>query len=125
MRWGPLYLSFNPIIDIPLAGPDAWKPGFQPAEKVSIDLGSTWAVGAEMYSNFGQFGNWLPASEQTHRLFGVVDVSTRWIGINFGVGYGFSGAEKWIVKAIVEIRPPDRGADHPQCMCQPWLGTTT
>ena len=37
-RWGPLYVSFNPIVDIPLAGGDAWKPEFQPAEKVSLDL---------------------------------------------------------------------------------------
>ena len=107
MRWGPLYLSFNPIVDIPLAGADAWKPEFQPAEKVSLDLSHTWAVGVELYSNFGQFGNPLPGSEQTHRLFGVVDISTRWVGINFGVGYGLSGPEKWIVKAIVEIHPPE------------------
>ena len=46
-RWGPLYLSFNPILDIPLAGPDAWTPEFQPVEKVSVDLDRTWALGAE------------------------------------------------------------------------------
>lgn len=105
-RWGPVYLSFNPIVDIPLAGEDAWKPGFQPAAKLSVDVDETWAVGAESYSNFGQFGHPLPGSEQTHRLFGVVDVSTRWVSVNFGVGYGLSGPEKWIVKAIVGIHPP-------------------
>ena len=106
-RWGPLYVSFNPIIDIPLAGSDAWKPEFQPAEKVSVDLNKTWALGAEFYSNFGQIGHPLPGSEQVHRLFGAVDISTRYLSINLGVGYGLSGPEKWIVKAIVGIHPPE------------------
>ena len=107
MRWGPLYLSVNPIVDIPLAGADAWKPEFQPAEKVSLDLDRTWALGAEFYSNFGQFGNPLPGPEQTHRIFGVVDISTRYVDVNFGVGYGLSGPEKWIVKAIVGFHPAE------------------
>ena len=107
-RWGRLYVSINPIVGIPLAGADAWKPDFEPATKVSFDVESSWAVGIETYSAFGQFGNFLPWDEQTHRLFLVVDSSWGWFGLNVGIGYG-TGQEKWIVKAILTFAPPAEG----------------
>jgi hypothetical protein len=109
-RWGRWYLSLNPIIGFPLAGPDAWKPDFEPATKVSFDVGGSCAIGLETYSAFGQFGNFLPWDEQTHRVFAVVDASWPWFGLNFGVGYG-TGPEKWIVKAIFEVSPPEKSPE--------------
>jgi hypothetical protein len=106
-RWGRFYVSINPIIGVPLAGEDAWKPDFEPAAKVSVDVDRTWAVGIETYSSFGQFGNFPPWDEQTHRIFGVVDAVWPWFGFNLGVGYGIAGPEKWIVKAIFSITPPE------------------
>ncbi|HUM12173.1 MAG TPA: hypothetical protein VLT82_14605 [Myxococcaceae bacterium] len=112
-RWGRWYLSVNPIIGIPLAGEDAWKPDFEPATKVSFDLSHSWAVGIETYSSFGQFGNFLPWDEQTHRLFAVVDAAWGWFALNLGVGYG-TGPEKWIVKAILTFTPPEQTPEPPQ-----------
>ena len=123
-RWGRWYLSLNPIIGFPLAGDDAWKPDLL-ATKVSFDVAESWAIGIETYSAFGQFGNFLPWDEQTHRLFAVVDASWPWFGLNFGVGYG-TGPEKWIVKAIFEISPPEKPPSPPPrraSACQPWLAT--
>ena len=48
------------------------------ATKVSFDVAESWAIGIETYSAFGQFGNFLPWDEQTHRLFAVVDASWPW-----------------------------------------------
>jgi hypothetical protein len=105
-RWGRFYLSFNPILDIPLAGPDAWKPAFEPATKVSVDILPALSVGLEEYSGFGTIGDFLPSDQQTHRLFGIVDFKVGIVAVNFGVGYGFVGPEKWIIKSIITIEPP-------------------
>ena len=105
-RFGPLYLSANPIVAFSFAGPDAWKPVLEPAFKASIDVVSPVALGLEEYSGFGVIGDWLPPSEQTHRLFAVIDVVAGVFAVNFGVGYGFVGPEKWIVKAVITLTPP-------------------
>ena len=104
-RCGCWYLSINPIIGFSFAGEDAWKPDFEPATKVSFDVEKSWAVGIETYSAFGQFGNFLPWDQQTHRVFLVVDSTVSWFGLNVGIGYG-TGQEKWIVKAIFTFEPP-------------------
>jgi len=106
-RWGRWYVSINPIVDIPLAGADAWKPDFEPATKASFDIEKSWAVGFETYSSFGQFGNFLPWDQQTHRIFLVLDSSWDWFGFNVGVGYG-TAPDRWIVKAIFSFSPPER-----------------
>jgi hypothetical protein len=104
-RWGRWYLSVNPIVGFSFAGEDAWKPDFEPATKVSFDVEKSWAVGIETYSAFGQFGNFLPWDQQTHRVFLVIDSAVSWFGLNVGIGYG-TGQEKWIVKAIFTFAPP-------------------
>ena len=111
-RWGRWYFSVNPIVDIPLAGDDAWKPGFQPATKVSFDVESSWAVGIETYSSFGQFAHFLPWDQQTHRIFLVVDSTWDWFGFNVGVGYG-TAPDRWIVKAILTFEPPGLSSKPP------------
>ena len=109
-RWGPLYLAANPIVSFAFAGPEAWKPVFEPAFKVSLDVARPLALGLEEYSSFGVIGDFLPAPEQTHRLFAVTDITAGVVGINLGVGYGFVGPEKWILKAIISISPPPPAA---------------
>lgn len=105
-RWGRLYLAFNPIVSFSFAGPEAWKPVFEPAYKASVDVVGPLALGLEEYSNFGVIGDWLPSSLQTHRLFVVADLLFGVVGINFGVGRNLSGPEGWIVKAIISLTPP-------------------
>jgi len=105
-RWGPVYLAFNPIVSFSFAGPEAWKPVFEPAFKASVDVLGPLALGLEEYSDFGVIGEWLPSSLQTHRLFVVMDLVLGTVGINFGVGRNLNGPEGWIVKGIVSITPP-------------------
>ena len=105
-RFGRLYLAANPIVSFAFAGPDAWKPVLEPAFKASVDVVGPVALGLEEYSSFGVIGDWLPPSEQTHRLFAVVDVVAGVVAVNFGVGYGFVGPEKWIMKAVITLTPP-------------------
>ena len=100
-RWGIFYASFNPIIDIDLNGPVAGRPQFEPAVKVAFNVIQSLALGLEYYGAYGPIGNPLPISESTNRLFVALDFTSDYFDLNFGVGYGFTGPEQWIVKAIL------------------------
>jgi len=100
-RWGLFYASINPIIDIDLNGINAGLPQFQPAAKVAFNIINSLALGAEYYGAFGPITKTLPLSESTNRLFVAVDFVSDYFDLNFGVGYGFTGSEQWLVKAIL------------------------
>ncbi len=100
-RWGIFYASLNPIVDIDLQGPDAGLPQLQPAAKVSFDVIRSLALGLEYYGAFGPITRMLPVSQSTNRLFAALDFASDYLDLNFGVGYGFTGSEKWLVKAIL------------------------
>ena len=100
-RWGPFYASVNPILSIDFTGADAGIPQFQPAAKVAFDVVGSVALGAEYYGAFGKVTSFLPLSESTNRLFAVLDFTSDHFDLNFGVGYGFTGPEQWLVKMIL------------------------
>lgn len=100
-RWGIFYASLNPIVGIDLNGPDAGLPQFQPAAKLAFDVIRSLALGVEYYGAFGPITHTLPLSESTNRLFAALDFTSDYFDLNFGVGYGFTGTEKWLVKAIL------------------------
>jgi hypothetical protein len=110
VRWRRLYWSLNPIIDIDLAGAIAGRPQLEPAFKFAVDaVAGALAFGIEYYGAYGPITGFLPAGEQTHRLFGIVDVfhsvSPRLnFALNFGVGYNLAGAgDRLVVKAILGV----------------------
>jgi hypothetical protein len=105
------YFSINPIVDIDFGGSLAGRPQLEPAAKAEWMLnGDQLGLGFEYYSALGPISAPLGPS-QVHRLFGVLDLvdlplgPTR-LGVNFGVGYGIAGDEKWIVKSIVGVAVP-------------------
>jgi hypothetical protein len=106
-KW--LLVDVNPIIGYALSGKDAFRPVFEPASKVAVNTQLGFAVGAEYYAELGFIDDLLPASEQSHYLFGVVDLvephgrpSSGW-EVNLAVGGGISGPtdQQLIVKTIV------------------------
>jgi hypothetical protein len=100
-RWGIVYASVNPIFDIDLSGPNAGLPQFEPAAKLSFDVIHSLALGLEYYGAFGPITHTLPISEATNRLFAALDFSSDYFDLNFGVGYGFTGPDQWLAKAIL------------------------
>ena len=78
-RWGIFYASFNPIVGIV----------------------HSLALGFEYYGAFGPITHTLPLSESTNRLFAALDFSSDYFDLNLGVGYGFTGPEQWLIKAIL------------------------
>lgn len=93
-RW---LFSFNPIVDFDLRGDDKGVAFFEPAAKVSRDIGHRTAFGFEYYGEFGRLSRFAPRAEQAHTLYAVLDTERA----NFGIGRGLSGAaDRWTVKAI-------------------------
>lgn len=100
---GRLGLWLNPIVSF--AFDEGFHPELEPCAKAAWALTDAVSLGAEYYAGLGPIDGILPASEQVHRGFGVLDVATRWLDVNFGVGAG-SGPDSLIVKAIIGVHPP-------------------
>ena len=91
---------FNPIVD------NSWN-GFAklevvPESRVAMALNETCKIALEEYDDFGRLSHFLPAARQSHQLFAVVDVNTKAVGIEAGVGAGLTGAsDHWVLKLIL------------------------
>lgn len=97
-------LIANPILDWTLAGPaGSATPVFSPGAKVSRRVGDGVAVGIEAYRDFGAITGFEPARRQATQVFAVVDVTRGRLPFNLGIGRGFGGADRWTVKAILEL----------------------
>ena len=105
IHWRRLYASINPIFSIDFKGKDAGLPQLQPAAKIGVDTFPGLQIGAEYYAGLGPITAPLPGTEQSHTLFGAIDFTSSYIDLNFGVGYGFAAADRWVVKSILGIHP--------------------
>jgi hypothetical protein len=93
-------LIFNPIIDTAYDG--FGKLEFVPAVRLAFDAGPKWQVALEEYSSFGHFEDFLPASEQSHQIYAVVDRAGKTWDFEFGVGFGLTDAsDKLTFKMIL------------------------
>jgi len=104
-----LLVDVNPIVGYALSGKDSFRPVFEPAAKVAVNTQLGFAVGAEYYAELGFIDDLLPGRQQSHYLFGVVDLVEAHGGprseweINLAVGGGISGPtdQQLIVKTII------------------------
>jgi hypothetical protein len=107
---GRIYLSVNPILTFDLEGSLAGRPQLEPAAKAEVMLLPQRAgLGVEYYGAIGPVDAPLSASQQVHRLFGVIDLvdvaaGPVRLGINFGVGHDLAAGNEWIVKSIVGMQ---------------------
>jgi hypothetical protein len=97
---GRFDIIFNPIFD------NAWKGfsslEFMPATRVAMALGNKMKLALEEYDDFGPISHFYPTAKQSHQLFGVIDIATRAVSIETGVGAGLtSGSDHWVLKLIL------------------------
>src|SRR5262249_49967738 len=87
-RWDLIY---NPILDTDYTG---GLKGFEfnPAGRIAYNLNDKWAVAVEQYDGFGPLRGFVPASQQFHESWAVVDHNGRFLNVETGVGLGWSGA---------------------------------
>jgi hypothetical protein len=80
---------FNPIVDNSYDGVSNLE--FVPATRVAMKLSDVCKLALEEYDDFGRISHFLPAAKQSHELFGVLDIHTRRLDIEAGVGAGLTG----------------------------------
>jgi hypothetical protein len=91
---------FNPIVD------NSWngfsKLEFVPETRVAMAISEKYKVALEEYDDFGSVSRFLPTAKQSHQLFAVVDVNTKVVGIEAGVGAGLTNSsDHWVLKLIL------------------------
>jgi hypothetical protein len=99
-RW---LFAVNPIIDVSLAGQGLHAgPSFEPAVHVSRTLFKAVAVGIEYYGDFGPIASPLPATQQIHQLFGVLDLEAfPNLELELGLGGGVSIAAQGLIGKVI------------------------
>jgi len=91
---------FNPIVD------NSWngfaRLEFVPATRVAMRVSDEYKLALEEYGDLGRLGHFLPASRQSHELFWVLDLNTKWASIEAGIGAGLtSAADHRVFKLIL------------------------
>ena len=93
----------NPIVDVPLAGPD-WHSGptFEPALMAKVKIAGVVAVGPEYYAAFGPIASPAGWHDEQHYLYEAVDVlGLHRIEINVGVGEGLTSTSNAFVAKMI------------------------
>lgn len=88
LHLGQWDIFFNPIIDNSYQG--FKNLDFAPATRVAYNFSKMWAVAAEWYADFGPIHRFLPADEQSHQLFAVVDYQGEPFDVEAGIGWGLT-----------------------------------
>jgi hypothetical protein len=97
---GKLDFIVNPILDNSWAG--FKNLDFAPSLRVAYNLDETWAVAAELYSDYGAIKGLLPFDQQSQQIFGVVDYKTEAFNIEAGLGFGLTPAsDRLVVKLMI------------------------
>jgi hypothetical protein len=93
----------NPIVDLPLAGPDyAAGPTFEPAATAVYKFPHRVSLGFEYYASFGPFSSFVPIDKQIHYLYEVVNVlAIKNLEVNIGFGEGLTEASNRFVAKMI------------------------
>ncbi len=94
-------LVFNPILDTAYDGLS--NLDFAPSMRVAYNLSPEWAVAAEEYADYGPLHDLLPAGDQSHQIYGVVDYSGA-LDVEVGVGAGLTSASDGLTLKLILSR---------------------
>jgi len=98
----PFDIIINPIFDTAYDGLKNLE--FVPATRVAYNFSSGWTVAAEEYDDFGPIHAFLPAGEQVHQLYGVVDRKWGDWEIEGGIGVGMTDASDRLTLKLILAR---------------------
>jgi hypothetical protein len=97
----PIDLIFNPIVDTDYSG-GFGNLEFVPAARIAYNLNDKWAVAVEEYADFGPLRHFLPANDEFHEVWAVLDHNNKYVNIETGVGVGVTdGADKLTFKLML------------------------
>jgi hypothetical protein len=110
LHLGKFDLIVNPIFDNPWKGFE--QLDFAPSGRIAYNVSKTWAVAVEEYADFGVVKHFLPTSQQSHQLFGVVDYKSDAFNVEAGIGFGLTGSsDPVVVKLMISrdlYKPPQK-----------------
>jgi hypothetical protein len=89
-RLGAWSLTFNPILDNSYKGIS--RLDFAPATRLDYAVTPGWTVALEEYDDFGELRGFMPAGQQSHQLFAVVDHAIGPVSVEAGAGFGLTSA---------------------------------
>jgi hypothetical protein len=93
-------LTVNPILDNSYVGVS--RLDFAPATRLDFEVAKGWTLAAEEYDDFGELRGFLPADQQSHQLFAVVDHDFGPVSVEFGAGFGLTpSTDKLTFKLIL------------------------
>ncbi|HKI95097.1 MAG TPA: hypothetical protein VJ992_07385 [Gemmatimonadales bacterium] len=104
---GPVYWSFNPVLEVALHGESAGQaPGFSPNAKVAVQVVPWMQMGVEYYGALGPVSGFDPLQAQEQQIFPALDFNfSPNLEINAGVGFGLTNAtDKLLAKLILGYR---------------------
>lgn len=97
----PVDIIFNPIMDTNYTHGFGGLE-FVPAGRLAYNLNAKYAVAGEWYSDFGTFHQFMPAADQFHEVWAVLDRTSKIVNIETGVGVGVTpGADKLTFKLML------------------------
>jgi hypothetical protein len=99
VRFGPVDLIFNPIIDNSWTGIGSLD--FAPAARIDYNFSKSWAVALEHYADYGQFRDFAGLRDQQQTLFAVLDYSGEPIDVEAGIGHGFTAGSDGLVLKVM------------------------
>jgi len=101
----------NPIVDATFG--KHGETDFAPAARLARKLAPDTYLGLEYCSDLGEIGNFPRLADQQHTLFLVTDFKLGVLDVDFGVGYGLTGAsDRWVVKTILGYAFPVPGSNQ-------------
>jgi hypothetical protein len=99
VRFGPVDLIVNPIVDFSFAGVGSLD--IAPSERIAYNFSPLWAVAVEHYADYGQLRHLQDVDGQLQELFAVVDYNGDPINVEFGIGHGFTAASDDLVMKLM------------------------
>jgi hypothetical protein len=93
-------LTVNPILDNSYKGFS--RLDFAPATRLDFTVAKGWTLAAEEYDDFGELRGFMPAAQQSHQLYAVVDHDMGPVSIEAGLGFGLTpGSDGLTAKLIL------------------------
>jgi hypothetical protein len=99
VRYGPVDLIINPILDTSFQGLGSLD--FAPAARAAYNFSASWAAALEYYGDYGRLSHVEPPREQQQTLFAVIDHKADPVSVEFGIGHGLTMASDALILKMI------------------------
>ena len=98
----PWDIIINPILDTEY---DGFKNlDFAPAVRLAYNVNDKTALSLEEYADYGPLHDFLPANDQYHMIYGVVNHTFKFLEVEAGVGVGVTSATDKVTMKLLLIK---------------------